>query len=210
MLIPLSAKAFAEFVVGGPSKKSQIVRNILKPKSKEAQIIAHYYAPAVNIIRVYHAKGNDGDYLKDALHNLEMKREKATSKQTRAKIANNIRAITGYVDLYGTKKRKVVPRPRIYYTSGQVRLSASPDLAVEENGGIKLLKLGVTKDGDKPEVVRIMLRVIYQAAKTRFKLASQDVVYLDIANGERTHSSHEDAGLAATIDNGCNALMEMC
>ena len=64
----------------------------------------------------------------------------------------------------------------------------------------------MTKDGDKPEVVRIMLRVIYQAAKTQFEIASQDVVHLDIANGERTHGSHEDAALATTIDNGCNAL----
>jgi len=122
---------------------------------------------------------------------------------------NNIRAITGYVDLYGTKKRKVVARPRIYYTCGNVRLSASPDLAVEENGGLKLLKLGVTKDGDRPEVVRIMLRIIYQAATTRFKIESRDVVYLDITKGNRTHGSPEDADLATTIDGGCNTLAEM-
>ncbi|MGB6024608.1 MAG: hypothetical protein WBG40_05330, partial [Candidatus Sulfotelmatobacter sp.] len=113
-------------------------------------------------------------------------------------------------DHYGNKKRKVVPRPRIYYSFGNVRLSASPDLAVEENGGLKLLKLGVTKDGDKPEVVRIMLRVIYQAAKTRFKIESPDVVYLDISKGVHSQGSPQDAHLATTIDNGCNALAEMC
>ena len=57
MLIPLSAKAFAEFVLGGPSKKSQIVRNILKPTSQEAKIIAHYYVPAVSIITGLPRKG---------------------------------------------------------------------------------------------------------------------------------------------------------
>jgi hypothetical protein len=43
-VIPLSAKGFAEFVLGGPSKKAQIVRNILKPKSKEAQVVVLYYS----------------------------------------------------------------------------------------------------------------------------------------------------------------------
>jgi hypothetical protein len=37
--IRISAKGFAEFVLAGPSKKARIVRNILKPKSKEAQAI---------------------------------------------------------------------------------------------------------------------------------------------------------------------------
>jgi hypothetical protein len=40
--IRLSAKGFAEFVLAGPSKKAQIVRNIQKLKSIEAQVVVHY------------------------------------------------------------------------------------------------------------------------------------------------------------------------
>ena len=54
--IRISAKGFAEFVLAGPSKKTRIVANILKPKSKEAQAIVLYYARAIRIIRLYHAR----------------------------------------------------------------------------------------------------------------------------------------------------------
>jgi hypothetical protein len=210
MVIQVSAKAFAEFVLAGPSKKATIVRNILKPKSTEAQVIALYYSHAIRVIRLYHAKNNDRGYLQAELETLEAKLDKATTPQTRAALRNNLRAIRGYMELYGNRKRKIVPRPRIYYNSGRVRLSASPDLAIEENGKIKLVKLGITKRGDNPEVVRIMLRVIYQAATTRFQIEPRDVVYFDVANAARMHGSDQDGDLATTIDNGCDTLAGMC
>ena len=86
-----------------------------------------------------------------------MKLESATTPQARASLRNNLRAIRSYINVYGHRKRTTVPRPRIYYTHGFVRLSASPDIALQEDGRLKLVKLGVTKDGDNPEVVRIML-----------------------------------------------------
>lgn len=126
MTISLSAKGFAEFVLGGPSKKAQIVRNILKPRSKEAQVIVLYYARAIRVIRIYHAKNNDKIYLKRELQILERKLEDAVTPQTRASLRNNIRGINSYMDLYGHRKRKIMPRPRIYYENGRVRLSAIP------------------------------------------------------------------------------------
>lgn len=205
----ISAKGFAEFVLAGPSKKAQIVRNMLKPKSKEAQVIVLYYARAIRIIRIYHAKDNDREYLKGEVRGLEKKLEGATSPQARASIKNNLRAIGSYMDIYGHRKRKIRPRPRIYYSHGTIRLSASPDLAVEEDGRLKLVKLGVTKDGDNPEVVRIMLRVIYQAAVAEYEIQPHDVIYFDVANAVRVRSSSQDGDLATTIDNGCETLAGM-
>jgi len=206
----LSAKAFAEFVLAGPSKKAQIVRNILKPKSKEAKAIALYYARAIRIIRLYHAKGNDTQYLKQEVGSLEKKLEAATSPQARASLKNNLRAVKSYMEVYGYRKRTLVPRPRIAYTHGTVRISASPDLAVYEDGKLKLVKLGIKKQADNPEVVRIMLRVIYQAAKSEGKkVEPHDVVYFDVANAARIRSKHGDSDLETTIDNNCNALAGM-
>lgn len=207
--IPLSAKGFAEFVLAGPSKKASIVRNILKPKSAEAQVIVLYYARAIRIIRLYHTKGNDREYLKKEIHALEKKLEAATSNQARAGLRNNLRAIHSYMDIYGQRKRTIVPRPRIYYMHGNVRLSASPDLAVEEDGRLKLVKLGTTKKGANPELIRIMLRVIYQAAIIEYDVQPHDVVHFDVTNAVRMRSSSEDSDLATTIDNGCDTLAGM-
>jgi hypothetical protein len=208
-IIPISAKGFAEFVLAGPSKKATIVRNILRPQSKEAQVIVRYYARAIRIIRLYHANGNDREYLKREVHALEKQLEAATTPQARAALKNNLRAIRSYMDIYGHRKRTIMPRPRIYYTHGTVRLSASPDLAVEEEGRLKLVKLGVTKDGDNPEVVRIMLRVMYQAAIIGYQVLPRDVIYFDVVNAVSVRSSNEDAELAMTIDNGCDTLAGM-
>ncbi len=210
MVIPISAKAFAQFVLGGPSKKAQIVRTILKPKSKEAQVIVLYYARAIRIIRLYHVTGNDTQFLKKELSKLEALEEKAGSPQSRASLRNNVRAVRSYMELYGHRKREIVPRPRIYYTNGGVQISASPDLAIKEDGKLKLVKLGVRKRGDNPEVIRIMLRVMFQAASSKFGIEPRDVVYFDVINSARIRGTTDDQDLAVTIDNGCDALAEMC
>jgi hypothetical protein len=209
MVIRLSAKGFAEFVLAGASKKAQIVRNIKKPKSTEAKIIVQYYAPAISIIRIFHSRDNDRTYLKKEISSLEFKLEKATSAQARAKLKNNLRALKNYIDVYGQRKREVVARPRIYFAHGDVHLSASPDLAVKEDGRLKLVKLGMTKKADNPQLVRIMLRVMYQAATGRFQIEPKDVVYFDVANAARIRGTTSDSDLELVIDNACDELARM-
>ena len=97
----------------------------------------------------------------------------------------------------------------VNYTHGNVRLSASPDLAVQEGGRLKLVKLGTTKKGASPELVRIMLRVMYQAAIAEYQVQPHDVAYFDVTNAVRMKSSVDDCDLATTIDNGCNTLAGM-
>jgi hypothetical protein len=83
MEIRISAKAFAQFVVGNPGKKLSTVRSILKPKSPEAQIPSGYYKPAVGIIREYHDRGNDALYAARELKLLHQEAESAPTPQAR-------------------------------------------------------------------------------------------------------------------------------
>jgi hypothetical protein len=210
MQIPISAKLFATFVLSGPSSKAKIVKNVMKPKAKEAQVIVLYYARAIRIIRLYHAANNDKAYLEKEIAALETKLEKAPTPQARSSIHNNIRAVKAYIDVYGSRKRKVVPRPRVYYQHSSVRISGSPDLAIEESGKLRLVKLGITKGGDNLDTVRIMLRVMYQAAATKLAVEPWDIVYFDVANAARIHGDREDSYFATIIDNGCETLASMC
>jgi hypothetical protein len=82
-------------------------------------------------------------------------------------------------------------------------------MAIEEDGRVKLVKLGVTKKGDRPETVRLLLRILYQAAVTRFEIDPHDVVYFDVVNGARIRGTSEDADLAVTIDNACESMESM-
>jgi hypothetical protein len=72
------------------------------------------------------------------------------------------------------------------------------------------LKLGVRKEAENPEVIRIMLRVIYQAASGRIDgIQPEDISFFDIAKKQTLHGSKKDAPLARTIDVGCQSLQQM-
>jgi len=210
MVIKVSAKALAEFAVGGPSKKAQVVRTITRPLSAEAKVITHYYFRAVNVIRVYHSRDNDAVYLAASLDVLENDLLEATTPQRRANLRNNIRVIEAYMQLYGSLRRQVVSRPRITFEADDVRVSASPDMAILENGRTVLIKLGPNKDSLSPDAVRLILRLIFQAASGKFELSPQDIVYLDVKNSASVLGSSGDSSLSATIDSACRTLASMC
>jgi len=209
MEIKISAKAFAEFVLGSPSKKAATVRYLLRPQATEAQIVMRYYSRAVQIIRGYHDAENDPAFLRAEIRGLEKKAETAESKQARTKLLNNLRAIQTYMEVYGERRWRIVPFPRIYHLSSLVRISATPDLAISEGKRLRLVKLGVRKQSEDPEVVRLMLRVIYQAASQKMEVTPQDVLFFDTSKREILRGSREDAVLAQTIENGCERLQQM-
>lgn len=210
MEIKISAKAFAEFVLGSPTKKASTIRILLKPQSPDAQIVIRYYSRAIQIIRNYHDSDNDQEQLKASYKGLISKIQTAESQQARTKILNNLRAVETYMEMYGQRRWKIVPCPRIYHTSASVRVSATPDFAVREGKRICLVKLGVRKESENPEVIRIMLRVIYQAAIERIDgIKPEDISFVDIAKKLTQHGSKRDASLASTIDAGCQHLQQM-
>jgi hypothetical protein len=209
MEIKISAKAFAEFVVGGPSKKAATVRYLLRPQSSEAQIVMRYYSRAVQIIRGYHDAGNDSSSLRSEIRGLEKKAETAESNQARTKLLNNLRAIEAYLEIYGERKWRIIPCPRIYHSSGSVRISATPDLTVLEGKRLRLVKLGVRKQSEDPEVIRLMLRVMFQAGSGTMEISPRDVMFFDVSKREILRGSEGDAALARTIEAGCDRLHQM-
>lgn len=168
-----------------------------------------YYSRAVQIIRSYHDGNNDHSFLSDEIKGLQKKMQGAESNQARTKLANNMRAIETYMQLYGDRKWRIVTCPRIFHSSNSVRISATPDLAIMEGKRLRLVKLGVRKESEDPEVVRLMLRVIYQAASEKTEISPQDVLFFDISKRETLRGDRDDVALAQTIEAGCNRLQQM-
>jgi hypothetical protein len=209
MEIRISAKAFAEFVVGGPGKKASTVRGILKPKSPEAQIPSGYYKRAITIIRGYHDQNNDSSYVTKEMKALYQEADSALTPQARAKRLSNLRAVDSYMKSFSSRKWKVIPCPRIHYSCSDVRISGTPDLAIQDGDRLRLIKLGVRKEKETTDMVRLMLRVIFQAAKAKLKASVEDVTYFDVRTGEAISGTPSDKHLAATIDTGCGVLRQM-
>lgn len=209
MEIKISARAFAEFVFGSPSKKSATVRGILRPRSPETQIPRRYYARAIRIIRAYHKKGNSQGYLRDELAKLSEKWQSAETRQSRTQLGMNLMAIEAYMKLFAHRTWRITPCPRIHYSSHSVRISATPDLAVVDGKRIRLIKLGVRKEKEIEDVVRVMLRVLYQACEGQIEIPPEDIAYFDVSTGEVIRGSRSDLRLASTIEGGCAALQDL-
>lgn len=209
MEVRVSAKVFAEFVMGGPGKKSSTVCKILRPKSPEAKIPSGYYRRAIGIIREYHDRGNDSSFVLKELRSLHSDAELAATPQARAKRNSNLLAVESYMRSFSGRSWKVTKCPRIYYSSGEIRISGTPDLAIKDGDRLRLVKLGIRKEKETADMIRLMLRVIYQAAKAKLKVTTRDITYFDVRTGEALSGAPSDSHLANAIEGGCRVLEQM-
>lgn len=209
MLIKLSAKVFAEFVVGGTSKKTSTVKKLIKPQAPEAQIPAGYYNSAIGLIRAYHEKENDSAFLNKSVKQLAAEIEAAATPQARSKKERNLLAVNAYMKEFADKKWKVIACPRIYYSASDVRISGKPDLAIKEGKRLRLIKLGVRKEKESFEMISVMLRVMFQAASLKLDITPKDITYFDVKTGQAISGKDSDSQLSDLIDNGCVELQLM-
>lgn len=209
MEIRISAKLFAEFVIGGPSKKSSTVRKLRQPRSPDAVIPSGYYKRAIGIIRGYHDRNNDYSFVTRELRALHEEVELALTAQARSKRRSNLQAVESYMRKFSSRQWRVVSCPKISYTSNDVRISGTPDLALKDADRIRLVKLGIRKEKEPEDLVRLMLRVIYQAAQKKLKLRSTDITYFDVATGNVISGCPEDRRLGVTIEGGFRVLQQM-
>lgn len=112
MEIKISAKAFAEFVLGSPSKKTSTIRGILTPRSAESQIPMRYYARAIRIIRRYHNNENSLEGLREDLQKLDDKCMSAETSQARAQLSRNLMAVKAYMRVFAGRTWKIISCPR--------------------------------------------------------------------------------------------------
>jgi predicted adenine nucleotide alpha hydrolase (AANH) superfamily ATPase len=209
--VKISARAIAQFIVGGPTKKQTIVRNVRQPQSVAAKAMSHYYSPAVNVIRIYHERNNDKKYMTQQIKLLEKEYRSAKNPWALAKFKHNLRCINEYLDRFGDYSMVIMPRPRIAYLRDNVRVSASPDLAIESNGEVILVRLGTSKKKENAQIIEIILRITFEAAKKRFeKIAPKNVLYLDLTSSGHQLGASEDPDLMKTIDRACAQVAQLC
>jgi len=202
----ISAKAFADFLVGSSTKHASTVRNILRPRDPDAIIPSGYYKRAIAIVRAYHECENKISAVKEGIGALDKLTEAATSSQARTQLQKNIDAVHAYMQLFGSRTWKVVKCPTMRYVFSTVSISGRPDFAVSDGTKTSLIKLGVCRKKEQADLVRVMLRVIYQAAAHKLSLSPSDVIYLDLTTGTVIPGDPADKALASVIDDGCLLL----
>jgi hypothetical protein len=207
-MIRLTVKGLAKFMTGRPAAQRKVLRDFKFPQP-EGRVQTLYYREARQAIRDYHGGGNDPALLVGAVDSLRAAADRSEG-QTRARLEHNIRALKGYLKNFADKQLKILKTPRLEYAHGEVLVTASPDLFVQDNGRQKFIKLELGADAPDTAMVRVILQVMHDAAKgAGLIIRPQDVIYLDASRAVQYKGAKTRSRLQRDIEAACENIEAM-
>jgi hypothetical protein len=203
--IRLSVRGFAETTVAAPARKAAALKKYKFSDSGESVGRQNHYVYALAFIRKYHRDGlpasSAGSYAAELLKRIA---EKPDSRQWKAKMTNNARAVQQYVNAFG--KEKFTPRPgrNFKFIHQSVIVSARPDLCAESGGGSLFIKVNLTKAPHDELMVNLQLHLMYEAILPHVEsLLPSQLVYLQVADGSRLKGPKDGFPSRARIEKAC-------
>jgi hypothetical protein len=207
----ISVKVLADFMLAGDARRRAIIRDSKYPRLKDGkpkpQIVR--YGEVRSAIREYHRSGNDINVLITEIEKLTKRKAEHPEKDA-SRIDDNIRAIKAYMAHFSKNEFSVLTTPKPIYQFGEVKVSATPDLCVEENGAKKLIKLDFNQQKPKAGSIEIILKVMYEAAFTgQLGVRPRDVVYLDVSRQEHYNGAKLNEKLKKDVDAALATIQDM-
>ncbi len=211
MPIRISVSGLAQFMNATSFRQRRLLRDYKFPFNKDGtkkpQIVR--YSEARATIQKYHQSDNDVTVLLEAVEALKKKAADNPDKDQH-RIEDNIRAINAYMKHFQDNKFTVLENPRPKYVHGDVYVSTTPDLYVDENGTKKLIKLDFSATAPKEEVVSIILKVMYEAAMVeQLGVKPSNVVYLDVSRQQQFTGKKLNKRLKQDIDAACETIEDI-
>jgi hypothetical protein len=211
MPIKISVAGLAQFMNATSFSQRRLLRDHKFPYTKDGrrkpQIVR--YSEARSTIQKYHLHDNDVTVLLDAVEALKKKAAENPDKD-QSRIEDNIRAIKTYMKHFQNHRFQVLENPRPKYIHGEVHVSTTPDLYVDENGIKKLMKLDFNSKEPKEEVVNIILKVMHEAATSEeLGVKPVDVIYLDVSRQRRFTGKKLNKQLKKDIDAACETIADI-
>lgn len=184
-MIKISMRGAAEITLAAPARKSAALRKYKQNDSGEARGRSNYYILALTFIKQLHNEGNPPGLLASFLGDMQNRiAEKPKDTRWKAKVLNNMRAAEQYIEHFGQRKFAIRPGKKLAYTHGGVLISARPDLVIEENGKILLIKLNLSKKSHSDLMADIQLHLMYAAANAvGLEITSRQVAYIQPVQG---------------------------
>jgi hypothetical protein len=211
MPIKISVAGLAKFMNATSFRQRRLLRDYKFPFNKDGtrkpQIVR--YSEARATIQKYHQSENDVTVLLDAVETLKKKAADHPEKDQR-RIQDNVRAIRTYMKYFQRNDFTVLANPRPKYVHGDVYVSTTPDLYVDEKGVKKLIKLDFSATAPKDEVVSIVLKVMHEAAIIdELGVNPADVVYLDVSRQRQFTGKKLNKQLKRDIDAACETIEDI-
>lgn len=211
MAIQISVNGLAKFMKASSAAQRTLLRNQKFPYTAEGkkrpQIV--YYSEARTAIRKYHENGNDVSVLVSAIEDL-VKKEIEHPEKDASRIQDNVRAVKTYMAHFAHSKFTILETPKPKYQHGEVIVSATPDLYVDDGGRKKLIKLDFNAVKPDNEVVQIILKVMHEAAALgALAVQPKDIIYLDVSRQTQYTGSALNKRLKRDIDAACETIADI-
>ena len=211
MPIQISVNGLAKFMKASSATQRTLLRNYKFPFTadgkKRPQIV--HYSEARSAIRKYHESGNEVSVLIQAIEDL-LKKEIDHPEKDASRIHDNVRAVKTYMAHFSHSKFTILENPKPKYQHGEVVVSATPDLYVDENGRKKLIKLDFNAVKPDEEVIQIVLKVMHEAsAGSGLAVHPRDVIYLDVSRQAQFSGSKLNMRLKRDIDAACETIADI-
>jgi hypothetical protein len=138
--------------------------------------------PSFSAIHSYCGNGWNSIAFDSAVEKLREALAGKLEELERIEVEKNIEVIEAYRKKYGHRKFVIRTNHRLWFWIGRLKITAQPDLWVEENGVQYLIKIGAAKKN--LDYIDVLLAIIQKAARARkFNLAPDSFLYLDVATG---------------------------
>lgn len=178
-----------------------------KDGTRKPQIVR--YSEARATIQKYHQSGNDVTVLLEAVERLKKKAADNPNKDQH-RLEDNIRAINAYMKHFQDNKFTVLETPHPKYVHGDVFVSTTPDLYVDETGTKKLIKLDFSATAPKEDVVSVILKVMHEAAMAdELGVTAANVIYLDVSRQRQFTGKKLNKQLKRDIDAACETIEDI-
>jgi hypothetical protein len=211
MAISISVNGLAKFMTASEATRRRLLKDFKFPfnkdGSKKPQIVR--YSEARAAIRDYHESGNDASTIVTAIEKLMKKKQEEPLKDD-SRINDNIRALETYLKHFSNRQFQILQTPKPRYVHGEVVVSTSPDLYVDENGTKKLIKLDFSEKKPNEQAIDILLKVMYEAAfEAKMGVLPSNVVYLDISRQAQYNGKKLNKQLKKNIDAACETIADI-
>jgi hypothetical protein len=198
-------RGLAEVASAKPARKQAVLKRFKFPKSEESVGRSNYYVKALSAIKRHH-KG-DATAVNAILSDLLAEAATETDLRRKAKLKNNHRAISDYLRQFGNRRFQIKPGKKFYYATKDVLVGAHPDLVVEEDGDLLLLKLNLGKEDFNGGVCALLLHVLYEAAQDQgLAIKPTSVECLQTSSGSRVVGPRRGFGPKSEIDAACREV----
>jgi hypothetical protein len=207
-MYPISMRGFAEVSSAAPEKKAAKLREYKFKKSGESKGRSNYYVKALSAIR-HHHHGNTAN-LNQIMQDLAQASVGAQTGRARGKAVNNLLAISAYLQKHGKRKLTILKGKRLYFLHQNLVISAQPDLIVEENGHMRLIKFNFGKGDHSGAVVAVMLHILYEAAtNSGLKIGSDQVECIQVISESRIVGPKGGFGPAMTLKGMADEIISL-